>query len=397
MAIPDTSSWGQPDQGIRLKQVIARAGRRPAGRREGGAAGEAEDAPPAPGAGEDAGGLPLVPGAGEDAAERARQVLRGIQTTDWFVGRAAAGLAEAPRPRVLAPRGAVIDPDAPDFEFPIVSKLDCWADDVPELYERSKAEQWDATRDIPWHLLPDLPEDVEQAICQLMTFLIENEYVALYLPAKFIPRIAPHYGEVALLLATQVKDEARHVEVYTKRALANGCGLQYVSATTQWALKSLLEQENYLRASFLLHVLGEGTFMELLKFIEEHAPDPVTKEILRRTRQDEARHVGYGVSHVRYLLQQEPKVRDELVAAAEERASFLKEVSGANPFVQRALAVLAGGGSKPQQLVQGVQKVRELYRQMHHLRVRRMMLAGFDAKTAVHLSELHGGAVQTFM
>lgn len=363
MAIPDTTNWDRPDRGARLKE---------------GSASEVLDR------------------RGNYVAQ-AKAVLRGIRTTDLFVGRAAAVLDEAPLPRVLAPRGAAVDPDSPDFDFPIVAKLDCWADDVPELYERSKAEQWDATRDIPWHLLPDLPVEVEQALCQIMTFLIENEYVALYLPAKFIPRIAPHYGEVALLLATQVKDEARHIEVYTKRALANGGGLQYVSASTQWALKSLLEQENYLRASFLLHVLGEGTFMELLKFIEDVAPEPVTQEILRRTRQDEARHVGYGVSHVRYLLQHQPQLRDELVAAAEERASFLKEVSGANPFVQRALAVLAGGGSRPEQLVQGVQKVRALYGQMHQMRVRRLLLAGFDAKTAMHLSELHGGAVQTYM
>ena len=110
----------------------------------------------------------------------------------------------------------------PDFGFRVTRKQDCWCDEVPELYERAKSEQWDATHDIPWHKLPELPEDIERAVCQLMTFLVENEYVALAIPAKFIPLIDPHYTEVSLLLATQVKDEARHIEVYTKRALANG-------------------------------------------------------------------------------------------------------------------------------------------------------------------------------
>ena len=144
---------------------------------------------------------------------------------------------EAPANKGLSPRGAVAEPNLPDFGFSVARKADCWSDEVPALYERAKAEQWDATHDIPWSHLPQLPDETEQAVCQLMTFLVENEYVALIIPAKFIPRIDPHYTEVMLLLATQVKDEARHIEVYTKRALANGGGLQYVSASTPTSLR----------------------------------------------------------------------------------------------------------------------------------------------------------------
>ena len=75
------------------------------------------------------------------------------------------------------------------------------------------------------HDLPELPVHVERAVCQIMTHLAENEYAALYVPAKFIPRIHPHFTEVVLFLSTQVIDEARHIEAFTKRALANGGGL----------------------------------------------------------------------------------------------------------------------------------------------------------------------------
>jgi len=58
-----------------------------------------------------------------------------------------------------------------------------------------------------------------------MTFLTENEFAALYVPARFIPRIHPHYREVVEVLAMQVVDEARHAEAFTRRAEAGGAGL----------------------------------------------------------------------------------------------------------------------------------------------------------------------------
>lgn len=319
-----------------------------------------------------------------------------LDIRDWLVGRAGEILDSAPN-LGLTPRGAVVDPATPEFPFEINDKDHCWAETAPALYELAKASQWNPTTDIPWHQLEPLPDDVERAICQLMTFLIENEYVALYLPAKFLPRINPHYTEVVLLLATQVVDEARHIDVYTKRALANGGGLQYVSASTEWSLKSLMNQEDYLSASFLLHMLGEGTFQDLLKFIEAVAPDPVTKEILRRTAQDESRHVGYGMGNVTHALKKNPSLAKNLLEAAEERASFLRETSGFNPFVQEALAILAGGGSDPSQTQFGARMVRELYKKMHDDRVVRLTEAGFDKETAIKISELHGTSVKTFM
>ena len=111
---------------------------------------------------------------------------------------------------------------------------------------------------------------------------------------------------MALFLASQVNDEARHIEAFTKRALANGGGLQYSTAQTQSSLRSLLEQEDFSQASFLLSVLGEGTFLEYLAFVERFAPEPVTADIVRRARIDEARHVAFGVEHARHYLAADP-------------------------------------------------------------------------------------------
>lgn len=320
-----------------------------------------------------------------------------IRFRDVLLGAAAEPPAVGNLKHGLAPRGAKPDLASPEFAFPINTKLEVWADNLADLYEEGNAGQWDATRDIPWGQLPALPDDLELATAQLMTFLAENEFVALYLPAKFIPRINPEFTEVVLVLAAQVKDEARHLEAFTKRALANGAGLQHVSPSTQWALKSLLAQEDFSETSFLLHVLGEGTFMELLKFIETHAPDPVTKEIIRRSRQDEARHVGYGVRHAGYRISRDPEAADRFLKATEARVAFVRATAGADRHVQRALAVLAGGGSSPAQLAHGEKAVRTLYADMHEKRITRMVRAGFSQEMAMEISDLHGGGVQTFM
>ncbi|MDA8315652.1 MAG: ferritin-like domain-containing protein, partial [Actinomycetota bacterium] len=152
----------------------------------------------------------------------------------------------------LAPRGAQADPASPVIDFDFVRRDEVWAEGLAQLYESANAQQWDATTDIAWDRLVALPDEVESAVAQVMTFLAENEFVALYLPAKLLPRVHPEYTEVALVLASQVKDEARHIEVFTKRALAGGKGLGKVEPATQWALRSLLSHEDFTEVSFLL-------------------------------------------------------------------------------------------------------------------------------------------------
>ena len=287
------------------------------------------------------------------------------------------------------PRGAVADSGLPDYPFTLNRREQVWAPTLPQLYEQAKAQQWNASTDIPWGQLRPLPEELERAVCQLMTFLAENEYAALYVPAKFLPRINAQYFEVLLFLSTVINDEARHIEAFTKRALANGGGLQYTSALTERSLHGLLVQEEYFKSSFLLHVLGEGTFLDLLAFIERYAPDPVTAEVVRRSRADEGRHVAYGLDHVQAVLAREPAKADALVAAASERAAALQSAGGSNPQVVEALAILAAGGAEPARFGMGMEAVRELYRSMDEHRVQRMQQLGLKASLSRQISELH--------
>src|SRR5580704_13160359 len=142
----------------------------------------------------------------------------------------------------LAPRGASIEKGGPDFAFTLRQKRDVWARELSTIYSQAAANQWSAARDIPWSELPKLSPELESAIGQIMTFLTENEFAALYVPARFIPRIHPHYREVVEVLAMQIVDEARHAEAFTRRAEACDAGLGTTAISGQLSLKTLLEE-----------------------------------------------------------------------------------------------------------------------------------------------------------
>jgi hypothetical protein len=118
----------------------------------------------------------------------------------------------------FAARGALIEAGGNDFHYALREKELVWAENAPKLYEQAAAAPWNPNTAIPWDDPFDLEEDVEIAVVQVMTYLIENENAALQVPARFIVQIHPHFREIPQILAVQIADEARHVEVFTRRA-----------------------------------------------------------------------------------------------------------------------------------------------------------------------------------
>jgi TusA-related sulfurtransferase len=289
----------------------------------------------------------------------------------------------------LAPRGARIEQGGPDFGFTLRQKRDVWAHELATIYSQAAANQWSASRDIPWPDLPKLPAEVESAVAQIMTFLTENEFAALYVPARFIPRIHPHYREVVEVLAMQIVDEARHAEAFTRRAEAGGAGLGTTANSGQLSLKTLVEEPDFTTAMFLLCVMGEGTFLALLKFLGERASDPVTATLARLAHRDEARHVAFGVEHMRYVFEREPEMRLSMAAAVERRSQMLASISGLSPYVHDALVVFAGGGLSVAQIRAGARYVAELQREMDRARRERLQALGFGPEVATTMSAYH--------
>ncbi len=326
-------------------------------------------------------------------------VIRGSAETGRWRGAEPAGKPVASEPAAvvdhpkaswgLAARGATVEAGAPEFHFALSAKEDVWADDAGRLYAQAAAAQWDPATAIDWDAPFELPADVEDAVVQVMTYLIENGNAALVVPARFLGQVHPHFKEVVQVLAIQVADEARHLEVFTRRALLTGLGLGLSTASGQASLKTLLEEPDFALASFLLSVLGEGTFLSLLSFLQAHGPDPVTRQVARLAAQDEARHVAFGMAHLQWRLGRDPKLRGRLAAAIELRHAALAQTTGLNEEVFDALILLAAGAWRPDAIAAGFARVQALKAEMAAGRRRRLARLGFTEEAAAALSELH--------
>lgn len=289
----------------------------------------------------------------------------------------------------FAPRGARVEPGGPVYPFSLNDRDHVAPPDVAALYDQAIQSQWNATTDIEWSRIKPLPTALQRSVGQIMTFLAENELSALYLPSKFVARIHPYFIEVGQFLSTQLMDEARHIDVFLKRARMGGGGAGVTHATSSHSLHSLLMLEDFTEAAFLLSVLGEGTFLDLLRFIETHAPDEVTADIARRARADETRHVHFGMSHVKHALTTDPGTFGRLEAAVRKRSATLAGVGGVPAAVQDSLTVLAAGGTDPVSIAKGHRAFQELLEVMHENRVKRLRTAGFSSDQAEIISDLH--------
>ena len=252
--------------------------------------------------------------------------------------------------RSMAPRGSAIDPDMPDLGYTINSKAEVWSDNVMELYEEAVSRQWSATRDIPWTELPELDPDLEHAMSQLCTVLSEVEMVASDFPAKWLWRINHQFVEAKMFLCTQCMDEARHTEVFRKRALANGGGLGQAKSVVERFLALILDAESYDEGSALMHLLGEGIVLSLFRAGELIAPSPVEKRIFRLCMQDEARHVAYGTMHLRFRLNEDPSLAEDYHAYLDRGEDIISMLFSTPEVVEPTAILLAGSVEAATQL-----------------------------------------------
>jgi hypothetical protein len=305
-------------------------------------------------------------------------------------GHLPAGIVGRPNPTWgLAARGALVEAGGPPLHFDIEEKDLVWADLAPRLYAQAAANQWDPATAVDWSTPFELAPEIEQAVVQVMTYLVENEQVALIVPARFLGRIHPHFREVLQVLAVQAADEARHIDVFARRAALRGGPLGVSGVGGRASLATLLEEPEFALASFLLSVLGEGTFLSLLGFLETYAPDPIARRITHLARQDESRHVAFGMAHLEHQAVLDPALRGRLRAAVERRHDALLDTVGLNQEVFDALVIMAAGAWTPAAIARGYAAVAALQAEMDEGRQRRLVRLGFPQDEASALSALH--------
>ncbi len=263
--------------------------------------------------------------------------------------------------------------------YTVRTKSDIWLENASFLYEEALQRQWSSATDVPWDTIKPLPDDVEQAQCQMATFLTEVEFVAGDVPARWISSTTPDYFEARQVLLAQVMDESRHMDVFRKRALANGGGLMRATGATAGFVGGIDLSRDFTEMSSRLHISGEGAVLTIFRMGELMAYNDAEKTIYRLCAQDEARHVAFGVMHLRYMSQNEPSRREEI-------HSYLDEAEGgmltdaANPAgrltqTSESLCILLGGGCD--KFDEGFRKLVAIRRRQLQEYRKRVISAGF--------------------
>jgi hypothetical protein len=271
---------------------------------------------------------------------------RGLTLNDINVGSYGVVPDEASHTG-YAPRGCDFDPaDSPSMGYTLNRKTEIWANNAAKLYEEAVARQWTAARDVGWDKLQPLREDLERAMCQVCTFLVEVEFPAGDVPSMYLGQINNAFYEVKLFLATQIMDEARHLEVFRKRALANGGGLGKCPKVIEESLRYVLDvsSRSFTQMCARLHLFAEGRILTLFRLGEMIAQNETEKTIFRLCAQDEARHVAFGCLHLRQLIEEDPDRVEEIQEVLDETERRNLEVLGGAPEAIEPFAVLLGGG-----------------------------------------------------
>ncbi|MDP6580880.1 MAG: hypothetical protein QF681_09495 [Vicinamibacterales bacterium] len=253
------------------------------------------------------------------------------------------------------PRGALRREDAPRVgSYRVKSKSEIWMRNAAALYEEALTRQWSSATDVPWETLKPLPDDIERAECELATFLSDVEFVAGDVPGRWISDTSPDFFEPRMFLVSQIMDEARHLDVFRKRALANGGGLMQQSRAFAGGFGSSIDNaRDFTEMSVRLHISGEGLILSVFRMGERMAYNDAEKEIYRLCGSDESRHVAFGVMHLRYLAEAEPERKEEIHCLLDEVEAGLAigEGTSSQNLLTRvgstgsSLAVLLGAGN----------------------------------------------------
>lgn len=240
------------------------------------------------------------------------------------------------------PRGAVPIPGVEGMGYSIYQKQEVWSDACARLYEEAIQRRWRPATDVPWDTLAPLADDVERAICQIATHISEKEQMEADVLGRWEPEISYGYHEVKLYLATTIFENARAVESFRKRALSNGGGLGLQSPG--WGFRSIVDSRNFTEMAVIQMVLQDSLTLAEYAFGEKYAKNAAEKYIFGHVLQDKARHVAYGVTHLKYVLMHRPDRRDEMHRYLDKGEGMLLQDDRKGPETREAFALYFGGG-----------------------------------------------------
>ncbi|MBW2415553.1 MAG: ferritin-like domain-containing protein [Deltaproteobacteria bacterium] len=203
-----------------------------------------------------------------------------------------------------------------------------WNYDTPRrqlmrLYDHAKRDQWDGALRLDWsvdvdpesELVPDAAIGIygtplwdkltereirklrhEGITWQLCQFL-HGEQGALLAAAQIVDSV-PWY-EAKQYAATQVVDEARHVEVY-RQFVQEKLEHEYpVNENLKKLLDQILTDSRWDMKFLGMQIIVEGLALAAFGVIRDTATNPLLRDLTAAVMEDEARHVAFGVLSLR--------------------------------------------------------------------------------------------------
>jgi ribonucleotide reductase beta subunit family protein with ferritin-like domain len=229
-----------------------------------------------------------------------------------------------------------------------------------KLYEKAKHSQWNGETDLPWDTEVDLLKNAELQRLQfadqqadltgspfehfneaeLDQFTIESdnwalsqfmhgEQGALLCTAKIVETVP--WIDAKYYAATQVMDEARHVEVFAKYLDEKHEGHYPINAHLKMLLDDIINDSRWDMTYLGMQIMVEGLALAAFGFMSSMTPDPLLKKLLRYVMADEARHVAFGVLSLKeyYAELTTPEIRERqefaFEAAVRMRDRFLQQ------------------------------------------------------------------------
>jgi len=229
-----------------------------------------------------------------------------------------------------------------------------------KLYEKAKGAQWNAQTDLPWDTEVDLEKNAalqrlqyaelevdrtgtplekftEEDMVQLaiesdnwtLSQFMHGEQGALLCTAKIVESVP--WIDAKYYAATQVMDEARHVEVFAKYLDEKLRGHYPINAHLKMLLDDIINDSRWDMTYLGMQVMVEGLALAAFGFMQQMTPDPLLQQMLRYVMSDEARHVAFGVLSLKEyyegLTDAELRERQEFAfeAAVRMRDRFLQQ------------------------------------------------------------------------
>ena len=229
-----------------------------------------------------------------------------------------------------------------------------------KLYEKAKNAQWNGETDLPWDTDVDLEKnaalqrlqfaEVEQDVSGTpfenwteeewirlsiesdnwtLSQFMHGEQGALLCTAKIVETVP--WIDAKYYAATQVMDEARHVEVFAKYLDEKQDGHYPINAHLKMLLDDIITDSRWDMTYLGMQIMVEGLALAAFGFMREMTPDPLLKQLLRYVMADEARHVAFGVLSLKEYYTQlttaEIRERQEFAfeAALRMRDRFLQQ------------------------------------------------------------------------